>query len=311
EVNPGDPTGREVILHPREAWKSFKVYTLTVSDEVKDLAGRPLAAEYRATFLAQEDATAPALLAAEATANDPGAAPPFSGPGSDVTSTAYELLPEDVFRFTFSEAMDREATESALSFSPSLPGTSFWPSESVFVHVPDTPLGPGVDYTLILAATATDRSGIPLSNPLSLQIATTHEWLSLSVEFVEDGVTLVSSQEDSATRIQPGLSPDFAYNIAITFSEPFETDGDKLALRQAIRLSTLLSNDATPPYAVGYSWPTNRQIRLTYHNVLPSTETDTNYLLFSVPGGATGIASSGGNQLEQDLRILLRPEADR
>ena len=315
EVAPGDPmnpdpTGREVILRPRDSWKSFTVYTLTVSEEVKDLAGRPLAAEYEATFLAQEDATAPALLAAEATAKDPGASPPFSGPGSDITSAGYELLPDDVFRFTFSEAMDREATERALSFSPSVPGKAFWPSESVFVYVPDSPLGPGVDYTLILAAGATDRSGIPLSNPLSLQLAATLEWLSVTLELVEDGVTLTASQEDSATQIRPGLSPDFAYNIALTFSAPFETDADKLGLRQALRLSTLLSNDYTPPYLVGYSWPTNRQIRLTYHNVVPSTASATNYLLFSLPGGATGIVSSAGNQLKENLRVLLRPEAD-
>lgn len=310
EMDPDDPTGRAVILRPRESWNSFTVYTVTVTEELEDLAGRPLLAEYQAAFLSQEDATAPELLAAEATTNDPGASPPFSGPGSDLTVADYELFPEDVFRFTFSEAMDRDATEGALSLSPSVAGTAFWPSESVFVFVPDQSLRSNISYTLLLKTTATDRSGVPLANPLSLQLEATLESLVVTVELLEDAVMLTESQENVATVIRPGLSPGYSYNIALTFSEPFETEVDKLSLRQGIRLSTLLSNDFTPPFLVGYSWPTDREIRLTYNNVVPSTPSDRNYLLFSLPGGAAGIESSAGNQLEVDLRILLIPEAD-
>ena len=173
EVDAEDSTGRRVILRPTESWESFTVHTVTVTEDLEDLAGRPLLAEYQATFLAQEDAIAPELLATEATANDPGSSPPFSGPGSDVTEPDYELLPEDVFRFTFSEAMDRDATEGALSLSPRVAGTAFWPSESVFVFVPEGPLRWGVTYTLILGPAATDRSGVPLANPASLEIEAT------------------------------------------------------------------------------------------------------------------------------------------
>ncbi len=310
EVDPGDDRGRRVILRPRERWKSFTVYTLTVTEELEDGDGRALGSAFETTFLAQQDALAPTLLAAEATAKDPGTTPPFSGPGSEITASGYELLPKDVFRFTFSEAMDRGETEGALSFSPRVAGETFWPSDSVFVFVPDAPLRPGVTFTLILDATATGLSGIPLSNPLSVQLAATLEPLAVTVALVEDGISVAGSQEDSAIRIRPGLSPDFGYNIAVGFSAPFETDADKLALRQAIRLTTVLSNDFAPPFLLGYSWPTNRDLRLTYHNVVPSSDTQKNYLLLSLPGGTTGIASTAGNELEADLRVLLLPEAD-
>lgn len=310
EVDPGDAAGSRVILRPRERWRSFTVYTLTVSEELEDLGGRPLASEFRATFLAQEDAVAPVLLAAEATANDPAASPPYSGPGSDITAPGYKLLPEDVFRFAFSEAMDRGKTAGALSFSPRVAGEAFWPSDNVLVFVPDRPFRPGVTFTLILDATGTDVSGVPLTNPLSVQLAGTLEPLSVALELTEDGISVEGSRDESAIRVTPGLSPDFAYNVALRFSASFETDADKLALRRAIRLSTVLSNDFSPPFLAGYSWPTNREIRLTYHNVVPSSDTERNYLLFSLPGSATGIASTAGHELEADFRVLLLPEAN-
>jgi hypothetical protein len=310
EVDPDDATGRRVVLRPGERWESFTVYTLTVSEELEDADGRPLASEFQTRFLAQQDASAPALLAAEATANDPGTTPPFSGPGSEVTAPGYELLPADVFRLAFSEAMDREATARALSFSPGVAGETFWPSDSVLVFVPDGPLRPGVAFTLMLGGTAADLSGIPLANPLSVHLVATTEALSVTVNLPEEGIALENSQEESAVRIRPGLSPDYAHNIVVGFSAPFDSDADKLAVRHAIRLTTVLSNDFTPPYLVGYSWPTNREIHLTYHNVVPSSETQKNYLLLSLPGGATGIASTAGNELEEDLRILLLSEAD-
>jgi uncharacterized repeat protein (TIGR01451 family) len=72
----------------------------------------------------------------------------------------------------FSEPMNRSSAESAFTLSPNVRGTFSWDGNRMKFH-PVSPLAQGTQYTVKVAATATDAAGNPLGTTVSSSFTTT------------------------------------------------------------------------------------------------------------------------------------------
>ncbi len=309
EIDASDTTGRTVIVRPETRWQSFTRYSLTVTKSLTDRSGRPISREFTAGFLAQADVVPPDLVVIESTVRDCETVPPYSGPGIDVATSGHFLHPTEVLRFRFSEAMDRESAEAAVTMMPAVAGEYVWPREDTLVFVPYDDLRSGMRHTVLVESRATDTAGLPLSNPVAQPVLVSAAHMEVSVELVDDGLSIGASEQQTPVTIHPGHSPGYSYSICFGFSESFDSDSDKLETRRRIRLAPLLANGVSAPYAESFGWSSHRNLCITYGNVTPSTSNGKNYLLLSIPGGEHGIRSSGGRGLTDDFRVLLLPEA--
>jgi len=88
---------------------------------------------------------------------------------------------------TFSKAMDRSQTEAAFRITPATDGTFSWRGNTL-CFMPTASLVPHTAYEVTLAATATDRSGVPLDGDGDLQPGDSFAW-----RFWTEGLPLYAS----------------------------------------------------------------------------------------------------------------------
>ncbi|HYM40380.1 MAG TPA: Ig-like domain-containing protein, partial [Thermoplasmata archaeon] len=89
----------------------------------------------------------------------PSTRPTVQSAGLDLTAGAIDLL--------FSSPMNRSSVEGAIRISNAISYHAVWVDDRHLRIVLDEPLGPGLQYTLTVAANATDRNGLALGTPFT------------------------------------------------------------------------------------------------------------------------------------------------
>jgi outer membrane protein assembly factor BamB len=130
-------------------WYSMP-YTITVGTAAKDAAGNPLESPFSWQFT---------------TTSTPDTTPPVV---RSTTPTGDDVSTGTTITVTFSEPMDRDATEEAFTSSPDITGTFDWIGNTM-IFTPSVPLSPGIQYTLTVRVGASDLAGNSLYSP-SLEV---------------------------------------------------------------------------------------------------------------------------------------------
>lgn len=138
----------EIILRPQSPL-SAGLYSIHLNTALKDISGNALDQDYAISLTLGTDFGAPALTSVTA------------GP---VTLTenldTHGVLRTDSVVLSFSEPMDTNSVESALTLSPFVPNIKTWDGLSQNLTVQFTPsLEADTRYSLTLATSATDASG--------------------------------------------------------------------------------------------------------------------------------------------------------
>ena len=293
---------RQVRIIPRKGWEDRTLYTLSFPERITDRSGMPLGPTPSLTFLVQEDTDCPSVISVEAALNDRDSFPSL---GSDLSAS---LRYRDAIRITFSEPMDKEQTREAVNFSPSVPGDWFWWNDQVLIFCPSTGYEGGTLYTLSIDESAKDiseNSLLPFS-PLSFtpQIDSLH----VTVELVEDTITLTEEECSSSqpVEIHPAPPTWTDYTLVVTFSGGyFQSDAEKLSVQTGIRFSCLFPPSAPSPIPLGFSWVGDNRLSITYTGFAPSSFSRQYYYLLVLNGGPSGIRATGGNFLRQDVSQLF------
>ncbi len=122
-------------------------YTIMVDAMATDGVGNSLSSDYSWQFT---------------TTSTPDTTPPIV---TDKSPTGTDVSSGTTITVTFSEPMDRSSTEGAFSTSPTIEGTFSW-SGTTLIFTPTSPLLPGVRYTIIVDARATDVTGNRIIPPI-------------------------------------------------------------------------------------------------------------------------------------------------
>ncbi|HSO29282.1 MAG TPA: Ig-like domain-containing protein [Candidatus Sulfomarinibacteraceae bacterium] len=138
--------GTVLTVRPVPAWKAGTFYTVTILAGALDATGRPLEGRVRAAFLTR---------------------PPVSAAISATSLAGAEATIATAFRLAFSGAIDESTLD--LLVSPPVEG-SMIPAEGstdaapVFEFVPDDPLDPDTEYTVILGPGTRDSDGAEIES---------------------------------------------------------------------------------------------------------------------------------------------------
>ena len=288
----------ELTLTPLTGWRNGTTLNFTFSGETSDLNAIPMERALHLTYQVHDANARPEVSALESMVADFETEPPLAGPGVSLLQPGATLDAESAIRVTFTTAMDAETTQRAFTIQPNVAGSFYWPRSDVMVFVPAQRYQTGIDYLLSLSTQAADRAGNRLQQEVSLIVGASiaqPQLLQLSLAEV-DGWSLSSFSDHSAHQLTPGLPPHYPYTLVLRFSHPFPGDRDKLALLDALSLTSLLPGSFANPYRAGYSWISDTLLSVTFHQLFVSTATRRNYLLLRVPGDVRQLFVTGEQQ---------------
>ena len=297
--------GRLLWIRPVESWGNLTVYTLRLSEGLRDTAGAPLARGAELVFLVQEDTAAPTVVSILPAFNDlPGGFPETGltledGPGC-----------RDAIRISFSEAMDRDSTRGGFSITPAVAGQVHWPDESTLVFAPQEGFRAGVAYTVLLSERVTDRAGNALAGYLPVSFTPASNLILVTTTVLDDGSVFAPGGYSSVEAAAIAISLAGECNLRIEFEGgSFGRPGEKQRALEAITLRCLFPpSGVSAPELIGVSWNGDSRLSLTYAGLELSGPERTVYYLLRIRGGPGGLGTDEGHHLEADLEQLLRFE---
>lgn len=295
----------EVIIIPEEKWENLTAYNFNITDEVKDINGIPLAEELCFTLYCDEDHEIPRILSTDSALRDYAAE--FPSIDNDLNSIKFQ----DALKIVFSKPMDREKTENAFSITPYIPGRTLWTGSSALVFLPEKGWKQGTEYLLFISKGA--------SSDVNINIRESYEEIFRpdidELELIEiggksgDNFPLTSFSEASCISIEAdGVSAPFSYLFTFNFSNPFYTDKIRLAAQKNFSVSCVYPPSGAAPWAVKYSWLSDRRLMINYRGFIPYNTADDiyYYYLLTIKGGESGIMNNEGSFLKNDIKQLLR-----
>ncbi|NOY07788.1 MAG: Ig-like domain-containing protein [Spirochaetes bacterium] len=153
--------GQTVVIKPEDKWDNLTRYTWTLTEDVTDTDGLPLAESYTHSIVVQEDASPPevtAFYAADFTENT-------LTPGQDnLNYLAYH----DVIYMVFTEAIDPDSLSSAFRISPDFDGTIISYRDNEYIFKPYQGWDFTTEYTLTIGTDIMDTSGNKLPEPVNI-----------------------------------------------------------------------------------------------------------------------------------------------
>lgn len=146
-----DPELKSAAWTPNSPLEPWKTYTVTLSDEIKDLDGRPLSFAYRWTFTTRSDAEPEGPLAVQRTVPEANEA---------------HVAVETAVSVTFNKEVDPITVRPdavTLTGGEPIEGRLYYdPDSRTIFFSPSAPLEFGRTYTAIVKEGIEDRSGNPL-----------------------------------------------------------------------------------------------------------------------------------------------------
>jgi uncharacterized protein YpmS len=190
--------GNTSIYTPDAPLSKDTLYTVTISTDAKDMAGNKLTTQYTFKFKTTKtgDTTPPKVMTTEPE-ND----------AKDVPTTV-------TISITFSEPMDKPATNSAFTINPSAPGNYNWSATGEILNYDPTDfLQTSTKYTIVINTNACDLAGNKLQNEYTFSFTTAK-------------ITDITPPEIMSTYPvdgQPNVPPSIP-GIVISFSEPMNKE---------------------------------------------------------------------------------------
>ncbi len=195
----------ETLTIAGDDMEASTAYTVTIATSSTDAVGNALATEYEFAFTTENEKIAPTVASIS--------------PAADATEVAFD----EAIVIEFSELMDTDNVEGAISIEPSISNTSFdWVDETLTISGDD--LDALTSYTVSINTEATDAVGNALAEEYISSFTTMNEQIPPTVNSV--------SPADSET--------DIAANSAIVFE--FSELMDETSVESALTVSPEITN---------------------------------------------------------------------
>ena len=256
----------QLTVIPQTSWKDHTVYTFSFSQDLCSKEGIPLPQKVSYVLYSTSGAKNPAVQSACTVLND-GINFPVLLSGLD------GIKGNDAIQIAFSEEMDREKTEDALSVFPRLKGRTYWPSDSTLLFIPDSDWEYDTKYTIIISTMAESRKGLPLIE--NYEIRFTPDISKLVLERINgkesDGFPIYSYVPEQEIEIDAGLKedPENIYTFGFVLNKNLSTAAEKEALFSGINLKPLFPPGISNPKVVSQFWTGDNIVHITYTGLIP------------------------------------------
>lgn len=288
-----------LIIQAKENWNNLTNYTLNLDETLLSVDGDPLFQGWNLNFYIEDGNSSPSIFYCGSCNRDKSL--DFQWIYSDLDN----LLSSQALRIKFSERMNKEKTESALSFTPSLAGECYW-IDNDLVFLPKDLFTSSQDFRLELTKDAESFNGITMAENYILDFQPAIPSIELiSLECSSTGGFILNEFSDNVAYELPvqAVSP-FDLYFHFTFSSPFTSDMEKQNVQDKLRLYEIFSSGGSPRAAL-FSWINDYRMTAIYSNFLADTSSDYYYLM-ELSGGKQGISTSEGSYMEETITQLFQ-----
>lgn len=290
-----------VGIAPKDRWKQFSRHTWTVLDTIRAADQTAILRQYTSSFVVQLDTEAPELDSIESGIYDAGS---FTSV-ADLNTLVYESS----IRFTFTEGIDADSLESAMSFSPTVDGNIFQAGPAIFIFVPDNGWDQETDYVLTISTDLKDLAGVKLANEFRFEFRPAIAPLEIDQISWNFPVSSSTSTFNESTEylLNPSI-PDNEIRFELQLSTDFVTWQERNRFLSTIQFQAYLPPSSNPTL-VNFNWDDNRTLALTYQDIVTggTNPWDSQTYKLAISGGPAGI-SDLGQYLAEDIYVLFRAE---
>lgn len=291
-----------VFVTPDEGWENLTRYTWTITEDVTDTEGFPLAEAYSHSIIVQNDTIPPAIssfYAADFTGNTltPGQ--------SNLNYLAYN----DVIYMVFTEAVKASSLSSAFRISPAFDGTIAQYSSNEFLFLPYKGWDFKTEYTLTIGTDLEDSSGNKTREPI--KVIFKPDILINPVNVIQiDGNgdnTFSVNTFNSAVPISADADAFGKYSFTVTFDNPYDME-NRSSIEDAIQCSAYFPANSEPVRDSAVWNASGTRVTLGYTGFVASVPPhEENIYKLTIHGGTATINSSGG-YIPDDVYIYIRAE---
>ncbi len=257
----------QLKVTPETAWKDHTVYTFAFSKDMCTKGGVSLPEKVSWVLYSVSGAKNPAVQSVCTVLND-GIKFPV------VISGLSGIKGQNAIQITFSEEMDREKTEDALSVIPNIQGRTYWASDSILMFIPETDWEYDTRYNMVISTAAESRNGLHLKD--DFEICFTPDISKQSLIRIEgkksDGFPISSYRADQEIEIDVGTDqdPENIYTFGFVLSNKLRTDLEKESLYTGITLKSLFPPGIPNPKVVSQFWTGDNMVHITYTGFIPA-----------------------------------------
>jgi len=303
-------SGRDTVtVSPDPAWDNLTYYSWSLSRDVSDEDGVPLACTYASGFIVQEDMTGPTLIEVQPAVRSGSVFLPVEP--SDPVAPLDDLLYRDAILLTFSEAVDFHSVERAFQLDPGVSGALEEIDPVSFAFVPADGYTMNQHYRLRIASSVNDLAGNPA--PEEVELWFTPDIPLQSVErircegastrdYLPADFNLSTPQPFDFTEI----GPDRFHTFVIAFSVAFDHES-RTRMTDAVRCEAFYPSSIWSPELESASWNVpGTELTLHYAGFeeSPAGSQKNLYRLF-ISGGSQTSVNQLGSFLQEDVWLLL------
>jgi len=280
---------------PEKALSPWTAYRWNLRDSAKSIDGVPLAKTYSGFFITDLDQTLPYVKNVYPVLFSDGCWYPTG------RSIETGLDPGQGIAVEFSKPMGDNVLRS-LRFEPSLTGRTEYLSEESIVYIFSRDPEPETIYTLIVSGDTRDTEGLKTGTdhiiyffpdiPFLKTLSLTHDSVVFDTTSITDNVLPVY--------VDPGTGE---LNFFLNFSLLFNFD-EKLNSPQRISLSPFFPRTLAPIALQYVKWVSDDRLFMRWEGLTAGDEYPHYYKLV-IPGGKSGISSSRGFFMKEDITIYL------
>ena len=262
-------------------WIGPASYELMIEKSARDIEGRKLSAAFRRVFFVS---ASPAVLPP----------PQFSTLRIEwpepfpVADAGLSIIEEgESFAMSFDRPVDRDSIEYAFSLEPFCPGELYWSSDSLclFLLDPGSSFEAGKSYHIGLSREAAAADGGRLAEEVSAAFEAAAGPRLLSIDGLpEDGFPLFPPLESPL-----GISPSGSlgsYSFIWHFTAPIESESERTALQDTLRISPLFPYDLPYPTVVHQLWIDSSRLMSQIEGLGAGAAGRTCYYRLTLPAGA-------------------------
>jgi hypothetical protein len=288
--------GKILSIMPERNFSSCTVYRWSLKTTAKSLDGVPLAQAFSASFSTDLDRVLPKVIDVYPVLESNGHWIPTGGSLEEDLGLGLGIALE------FNKPMS-EAAFRSLRFEPSLSGRTEKISDRKMVFIPGRDPEPETVYTLIVPGDTKDASGLKIGDDYRRSFIAGIPYLRvISVNIVNGGS--VNPEEQTLTQIPVSDVDGGLVRFTICFSLLFDDEAKQKA-SLAVKLTPFFPGTLDPTALRFVSWFSDDRLTMEWERVKKSTPDEPHFYKLQIPGGRSGICSSDGIYLKEDIVLYM------
>lgn len=282
-----------VSITPLENWETNKVYSWKISD-VKSKNNYPMEKELSGSFYAPIDTIQPVIVNVN---------PVICNNSLKTWMSDKELSEMNITNsigISFSEPIDFDSLNDAISFNPSIQGYLIQYDEAGkgFVWCIERNWEPETEYQLKISTSLVDRNKQPLKEDYIKHFTPAINYIS--VDSICIGTNTITDYSENVNICQ---MPQNDINIKINFNKGIDNSYKDKAY-QIVSVKSFFPSTAASPSIISASWDTDYCLNIKYKGFTKSTSIN-NYYLLKISGGNKNILDEQGGFIKNDLCVYF------